>query len=69
MPAERAIKASLDAACGASVSLLRNAPSAYTRAVTAAAIAAFLSSMAEAGVSLAHMHDWHDLAEAASRDQ
>jgi hypothetical protein len=44
--------------------VLREVPTAAIQAVTAAAVAAFLSSMAEAGVSLAHMHEWQDLAKA-----
>jgi hypothetical protein len=32
-------------------------------AITPAAIAAFLTQMAGSGVSLAHQHEWHDLAK------
>jgi hypothetical protein len=64
MLAERAIGVALEAAGGAALDVLRKVPTAAIQAVTAAAVAAFLSSMAEAGVSLAHMHEWQDLAKA-----
>jgi hypothetical protein len=59
--ADPAIKAALEAAKEAAVACDRVTDMPHV------AISTFLREMASAGVSLAHMHEWHDLAAAVRK--